>query len=96
MQDLAIPEPHDRETLRLEPCVTSNVMTILGMLRAVAFDDEPMFEADKIDDVGGRGGHDDATSSIAAFDPARGAIRRVQRPFHERASCERALWRPEE
>jgi hypothetical protein len=67
MQDLAIPEPHDRETLRLEPCVTSNVMTILGMLRAVAFDDEPMFEADKIDDVGAEG---DLTTPLHRLQPS--------------------------
>jgi hypothetical protein len=30
-------------------------MMILGMLRAVAFDDQAMLEADKIDDIGADG-----------------------------------------
>jgi hypothetical protein len=47
-----VPKPRDREPLRLKPSVTPNVSTAFGMLSAIAFDDEAIFEADKIGDVG--------------------------------------------
>jgi hypothetical protein len=46
-----VPKARDREPLRLKPSVTPNVSTIFGMLRAIAFDDEAIFEAGKIGDV---------------------------------------------
>ena len=50
MQNFVVPEPRDRETLRSKPCVAGGVRSTFGVLGAVAFDDDAMFEADKIDD----------------------------------------------
>jgi hypothetical protein len=50
-----VPKPRDGEALRLNPSVTPKIATIVGMLRAVAFDDETMFEADKVDEESAKG-----------------------------------------
>ena len=46
-----IPKPRDRKALRTKPGVALDVAAIIGMLDAVAFDNEAMLEADEIDDV---------------------------------------------
>ena len=88
-----IPKPYDRKTLRLKPRVTPSVATIFGMLRAVTFDYEPMFEADKINNVRTDGKPDDATSSIAAVDPAEAAKAPFQRPSAEHVTRAREIGR---
>jgi hypothetical protein len=52
MQNLAVPKTSDHEPLRPKPAVTQNVVMAFGMLRTIALDDEAMFEADKVGDVG--------------------------------------------
>jgi hypothetical protein len=47
-----VPKPGDGETLRSKPIIAPDVATIVGMSRAVAFDDEAMLEANEIDDIG--------------------------------------------
>jgi hypothetical protein len=79
-----IPKARDREPLRPKPSVTPNVAQIICMLSAVAFDNEAIFEADKIGDV-------DAISSIAAACPARDATAPFQRPSVEHATSEREI-----
>jgi hypothetical protein len=50
MQNFVVPESCDRETLRLKPRVARGVRSTFGVLGAVAFDDDAMFETDEIDD----------------------------------------------
>jgi hypothetical protein len=50
MQNFVVPEPRDRETLRSKPCVARGVVSIFGVLRAVAFDDDPTFKAGEFND----------------------------------------------
>ena len=45
-----VPESYDREALRAKPCIASDVISTFSMLRSVAFNDDPTFEADEIDD----------------------------------------------
>ena len=51
LQNLVIPETQDRVALRRQPCVPNGVLPALGVLRAVAFDDQQPFEAGEVDDV---------------------------------------------
>jgi hypothetical protein len=44
-----VPETLDIEALRAQPFVAHYVSRTVGMLRAVALDDQPMFERDEID-----------------------------------------------
>jgi hypothetical protein len=44
MHDLVIPETHYGEALGAKPIITPNITRIVGMLKAVTFDDEAMLE----------------------------------------------------
>jgi hypothetical protein len=51
LENLAIPEPQDREAARDQPSVSGLVVIALGMLAAINFNDQFVLETDEIDNV---------------------------------------------
>ena len=86
-QNLVIPEPDDRISLSAQPSIAHSVTQTFGMLRAVGFDDQPMLEADEIDDVSTQrnlaaklqGGQPAATQKLPQ--PTLGVCRRLAHAF---------------
>ena len=51
LQDLVVPEANDSEALAAEPVIANGVRDASGMLRAVAFHDEPPLQTAEVRDV---------------------------------------------
>ena len=51
-QDVVVPEAENAPALAAQRCISAVVFTGLGMLTAIAFDDELSLQARKIDDIG--------------------------------------------
>src|SRR6476620_955614 len=54
-QDVVVPEAQDRPPVRRQPSVAPLVALALGVLPTIGLDEEPLLDAQKVDDVGSDG-----------------------------------------